>query len=116
MKKLFFLLLLTNVLVYAQSSKYILTTGTNGYVTVYQRGNPPMDYTRGNVVASFYISPKGDTQMKLSTTNGVSILPITSNYLVDTNYQNGDASYGNFPNADSLYRWTRRHLQKYVGN
>ncbi len=112
-----FLLLFISVLSFAQTTKYILTTGTNGYVTITQYpGYPPCDYTRGYVFPSWSISPKGDTQMKLSLTNGTSTVPITSGYIVDTNYQNGDASRGNFPNADSLYRWTRRHMQKYVGN
>ncbi len=99
----------------AQVQKYILTTGANGYVTIAIKGQAPVDYTRGVIGAYFTVVSTGDTQMTIST--WPSAYPsIYIPYVEDTNYQNGDASNGNFPNTDSLYRWTRRHLQKYVGN
>lgn len=120
MKALFILLLLTiTAPAIAQVQKYILTTGTNGYVTVTTKApaddGTAADYTRGELGVYWYITGKGDTQMAIQSYQNVRPA-LNIPYTIDSNFQNGDAANGNFPTADSLYRWTRRHLQKYVGN
>lgn len=103
-------LLVATAVSQATVQKYILTTGGANYVTITVVGQPAQDYTRGIIGTTFNITSAGDTQMSI----GYVVPPLygITPYTADTNYQNGDAANGNFPNADSLYRWTRRHLQK----
>ena len=119
MKRLLFIILLLPAMLHAQVQKYILVTGTNGYVTViYPKpagDSMPQDYTRGLLMASFYKTPKGDTQLSIMQTDGLKVSTLIP-YTVDTNFQNGDASNSNFPTTDSIYKWVRKHFNKYVGN
>lgn len=95
------------------AQKYILTSGSTGYVTIQfpppSGDNTPQDYTRFQLQTQFWRSPKGDTQMSIYQTNGVSRTQLVP-YTTDSNYQIGNSGNANFPSTDSLYRWCRKWL------
>lgn len=116
MKKLTTILALMLVCMtsFAQT-KTVLTTGTNGYVTVTLPAQMPQDFTRGTLQAQFRVRGTGDTVMSIQYTNGLNFTPLTQE-MNDTLYGNGDASSAAFPTKDSLTHWVHNHLNKYQGN
>jgi len=94
--------------------KYILTTGTTGYVTI-QFPPPtgsdslPQDYNRAILQARFRLGSLGDTQMAVYECTGGTYIQLIP-YTTDTNYQVGNSSNVNFPSGDSLYRWVRHNM------